>query len=547
MVRWSKRIQALSVLSLTLTAFGRAQSTTLVQISVPNIRDASPGNAQDAERYVRNISSLSAAVLEVNRTSLRQPIDLVVICGNTDSMPQDPKIAADLLAGLLGGLSPNAIFLAFDHPASLDARWSSTFLTEIGSKLPDKKIIDFGTQVAPIRGIGVGYAHSVMLMSTESQQRDSELKRLAGLLASGPPTILFTTSANSSSSMTSGILWPLDGDDKTKWSKLLQTPKLLAVFVGIDRQTPAVFPTVVTQKTETGFFVERHIFYPLPSLEEPYDQTVLNRGIMLVSLNAEGRVETRPILLFNRFTEEQRDLQDVLIQAGISEKNREYATAFNLYGDALKSKDPEIRNSATAGLHRTDEELHGRWERLRRNSIALDWIAKHWVDISLVALLVGVALGWLYFRNRSLPVFRSPVTLNDGAPSELFILCVFREIKEIRDVWQSAQSPKKTESGYLSLGEDVPKELLEDLPKLIGENPASAVKVVFFFWRYFSWRVESSVYGTEENAAVYVRVCWGWKTKASWVVPDATNEPMGIRECAEKIAYNLSAEGVLKG
>ena len=312
--------------------------------------------------------------------------------------------------------------------------------------------------------------------------------------------------------------------------------------------TPSIFPTEASQKPDTGLLGERHIVYPLPTLEEPYDQQGLSHGIMLVSLNADGRIETRPILLFNRFSEEQRDLQDVLIQAEEDEKNKDYAAAYKKYGDALKSKDPDIRASADAGFHRDGAKLRGRWERLRRDSIAVDWLAKHWVDILGAGILAGILLCWQYFRYRrvDIPIFRSPTKLNDDAPAELFVLCIYREIKLIRDSWGAATSLKRTAIGLLALGGDVPEEVLEDLPKLIGESSASAVKLVFFFWRYFSWHVESSVYGTEENAAVYVKVCWGWKTRASWVIPEVGKEPMGIRDCAAEIAYNLSAEGLLK-
>ena len=58
-----------------------------------------------------NISALGAAVLEVNSVSLHQPIESVVLSGNTEWVPQDSKAAADLLSGLLGGLSPGQSFL----------------------------------------------------------------------------------------------------------------------------------------------------------------------------------------------------------------------------------------------------------------------------------------------------------------------------------------------------------------------------------------------------------------------------------------------------
>jgi hypothetical protein len=551
------------VLSMALTVFGRSQSITFVHVQIPNVREASPTSTQDSERYVRNLSALCATVLEINRVSIHQPLDFVVMSGNTESMPQDPKVAADVLVRLLGGLSPNTVLFALDVPRSLNGQWPTVFFTELNSRLSNKKIVDLRSQPMLLHGINLADVNSVAMMSKQSAERDSELKRLAAILSTGPPAVFFATSTAPSASVMSGSLWPLAGAEKTNMSALLQNPKLLAAFVSVGQPASTLYPTLATQKTETGFLGERHIIYILPSLEEPYDQPGASHGIMLISLSPQGRVETRPISLFNRFSEEPRDLQDALIQAEVNEKDEEYATAYKLYADALKSKDTEIRSSAEAGLHRMDAKLQGYWERLQRDSVVVGWITKHWADISFAVPLIAAVLFWMGFRyrGRALPVFRAPKKLSDDAPAELFVLCIYRQMLEIRDTWRTAQNPKNSDLVFsdvslveegldvdtaLSLGEDIPEKMLDELPKLVGENPASALKLVFFFWRFFSWHVESSVYGTEENAAVYVRVCWGWKTKATWALPAVGGEPMGIRECAAEIAYNISSEALLK-
>jgi hypothetical protein len=550
MVRSIKPVLVMLGLSIALTVIGQAQTITFVQIEIPNLREASPGDSPESERYVRNLSALSAAVLETNRTALHRPLDFVLLSGGGESLPPDAKVAANSLAPLLAGLSTPTVLLAFDSPASAPTDWPSTLLKELGSKMPGR-IVDIRSKSVPRNGIDLTYVNSAAVISGKGAQGNAEMTRLGALLATNVPVVLFASSMTSPSATSAGNFWSLAGVEKTEWNALLRTPNLLAVFANEGCHPAAVIPDVSTKKLEFDSPVDRHIVHPLPSLEEPYDQTGSSRGILLVSLNAAGRVETKPIPLVNRFSEDPRDLQDVLIQAQVNEKNEEYAAAYNFYGGALKSKDPDVRTAAEAGLHRTDDKLQGFWERLRRDSVAVEWIWKHRIDLAIAAFLVAISLVWLIFRyrRRAIPAFCTPSKLNDGAPSELFELCIHRETKGIRDIWHAAQTPLKAGPDLgvdLSLGADVPGQVLEALPKLIGDESTSTLKLIFFFWRYFSWRVESSVYGSEENAAVYVRLCWGWVTRSSWVLPAIGKEPIGIRECAEKIAYNLSAEGMLK-
>jgi hypothetical protein len=550
MIHQSKGALVLLGLSAALAAMGQAQTITCVQIHVPDIRQSKPGDTVDAARYVRSLSDLTAAVLETNTIALERPVDFVVLTGNSDSLPDDPTAAASAVAGPLAAVDINTIILAFDSGSSaLSGSWRPAFARQLSAELPNKTIWDIHEQVIEVKGVKIGAFRAEAMKSSDLSRRNAELDRIQSDLAFGRSTILFASSSAPPDKVISGALWPLTGPYQVKWEELENDRRLIAVFVDQSRNALDVHPSAspLTPVQDSGF--KRHIFYGLPSIGAPDSAPESSRGILLIALNGEGLIETRPIALSNRFDEEGRDLHGTLLQASLSEGDGDYENSYKLYGEALKSKDAGIRNAAEAGLRRVNGDLQEPWERWKRKSVVLDWIGSRWVDLCLglaLAILLSGRIAVRYF-GRASPRFSMPVKLSQEAPAELFLLCVYRQMKEIRDTWRDAKTPLKSERDLdISLAPDASNEVLEGLPKLIGETSTSTLKLIFFFWRYFAWRVESSVYGNEENAAVYVKLCWGWSTKASWIIPSAGEESTGIRECATEIAYNISSGDVIK-
>ncbi len=545
MVRWPRILVTSLGLLGPLVVVGHTQTIRSVQIQVPDIREPRAGDPRDNDRYVRNLSVLTAAILETNHIAREHPLDFVVLSGSAEVLPPDPKMAADIAGRFFATLDANRIVLALNPAARAPSGWRESFARQFASAMPGKELKDIEGAVFSLNGITFTAVDSGALTSKNPTLSKAELDRVEAALNQAKAMILFAPSVATSSKVTAGSLWPLSAPDEKQWSNLLKNPHLAGIVVNGDGSPADVHPTALPPSGDKTTVVAQDVpVYRLPTLDKGNGKPDSPLALSVLVIDAAGRIETRPVFWTNGFSEDARDLDSTLIQAGVSEEDEDYEAAYKQYGEALKSKDAGVRNRAEAGLRRTNEKLQSPWEEWKRKSVIVGWVVKHERDIAIAILLgCGILIAVIVrYRRRSEANISVPTKLSEAAPAELFLLCIQREMRQIRDIWAAAGSPLKTKRNFeLNPAPEKAEGILEDLPKLIGETPTSVVKVIFFFWRYFAWRVESSVFGTEEDSAVYVKLCWGWRTEASWLLPPVGGEPIGIRECASEIAYNLSS------
>jgi hypothetical protein len=543
MVRWLRALVIFLILLDVHVLVGHAQTIRAVLIQVPDIREPRVGDAQDDARYVRSLSALTAAIVETNHIVKEHPLDFVILSGNADLLPSDPKHASEVAGRLFAALDVNRIILALDSTATTPSSWRGAFRSQFAIAIPGKELEDIEEGVFSSHEIAFIAVDSRALTSKIPAVSKGELDRIEAALNQAKPTILFAPSVFAPSNATADSLWTLGAPDASRWQKLLKNPHLAGIVVPSDGSSADVHPISRTPADDERMVPKHDVpVYRLPTLGggEKFD---LQPGLAVLAVDVAGHIETRPVFWRNGFSDEARDLQGVLIMAGVSEGDKDYQAAYKQYGEALKSKDADVRSEAEAGLRRTNERLESPWEKWKRGSVVVGAVAERARDIAIgillgcVVLIVGIAR----YRRRSEASISVSVKLSEAAPAELFVLCIQREMREIRTIWEAAGSPMKTSHELeLDPAADKVENVLDDLPKLIGETPTSVLKLILFFWKYFAWRVESSVYGSEENSAVYVRLCWGWHTEASWILPRGS-EPIGIRECASEIAYNLSS------
>jgi hypothetical protein len=549
MVRWPRILVSALVLLGSLVLVGYTQTIRSVQIQMPDIREPRASDPRDNDRYVRNLSVLTAAILETNHIAREHPLDFVVLSGSTQVLPVDPTMAADLAGRFFATLDANRIVLALDMAPGVPSSWRETFARQLAAAMPGKELKDIEGPVFSLNGITFTAVDSGALTSKNATLSKAELDRVDAALKHAKTLILFTQSVATSSKVTAGSLWALSAPDEVQWSNLLKNANLAGIMVSGEGSPADVHPTAIPKSADKMAATHNVPVYFLPTLDKGSGKPDSVRGLTILVMDAAGQIETRPLFWANGFSEEARDLQSTLIQASVSEGDEDYETAYKQYAEALKSKDAGVRSQAEAGLRRTNEKLQSPWEVWKRDSVIVGLVAKHAKDITIAVLLgCGIlTVGIVRYRRRSEASLNVPTKLSEAAPAELFRLCILREMRGIREVWSVAGSTLKTKGEFeLDPAPEKAKGVLEDLPNLIGETPTSIVKSIFFFWRYFAWSVESSIYGTEQNCTVYVKLCWGWRTEASWVLPLAEGEPIGIRECASEIAYNLSSYSRIK-
>jgi len=522
-----------------------SQSIGFVQFEAPGQAIQGPGtNVLDAAGLIENSYGLDWAVLESNRLELQHRLDFVVVTLDFAVFKPNPEAAAQEIATKLRGLNTNRVFLLAGpclQTPEVRIRYGK-FVAEVKKELPPPlhTIVDLtgsSQAVGDFTVIGLDSA----LLGLEGS-RAKEISRVESALHAAQVALILGSieSIPAGGKIEAKSLWKLPD-----WKRVTKNPKISGIFLSVLGKTPQIGPLFPSPKNRPGDSGHPSLFIaPRTSakIEAP------GRGLLFARAARDGQIIADPIWMRSAFEGDAQDLRSDVTQAELKEQNGEYLDAHNLYSSALKSKDAHVRTLAEAGLRRTDQALGSRWEILKAKSIAAGWLAAHWRDVLIAVIISALFALWRRYRTFHNYVIGIPDKLSADAPVELFLFEFLDTAKMIRQTWKDVPmglEAKNTKVAFSTmLGRDIASRL--DSLKLAGVDVQAIVKWILVLWRYFSWKLELSVYGTPGQVIVYARLCWAWHTRREWIQPTSITGPMNVSVAASALAYDVMGVGVIR-
>jgi hypothetical protein len=543
------------------------------------------------QAFVDNESSLAWTILEVNRlVSSGKRIDFMLFtgdfgleetdCGNIPrkKASSQPLIlcpeAVDTVAAFLRALlvdkvlmvpgnndvpdeDPQNIAVYNDFMQRLKAKLAT--MRSISSTPFPPVVVDLASQTEMVNGISILGLDSSTFKNTSKRPGDRSainsavqgriIEGLIGRLPKGQPAIIVTHIPNLEDPFREGGIkraWNLDPVVATKWESIVKQPNVIAVFAGhFHDPRRNIYMHDYSWDSSPPGRVEGDKTWVAPPLAAKFqaNSKPQARGFLIATVTAAGDTTAQPVWYSLAEAPDQLDKADKLREGDSQEQVNDYEKAATAYQQALSSRDSWIRSQAEAGLQRVLKEAnHRTWT----GTIFLRFVNRWWRDVLIGATLLLLMLAWAYLRRKP-PRVITPTKWGADAPADLFLVWFLSEVHEIQATW--ANSPMTLETSHemvLDLAPDTAATIVTALPKLIGEVPAAALKILLAINRFFAWKIETAVYGTESDAAVYANLSWGWFTRRSWIVPAAGDPRIGVRECASRMAYNIVTSAIIR-
>jgi hypothetical protein len=486
---------------------------------------------REGARYVDNATALGWAVMEANRIELQHRLDFAVIAFDFGVSKPEPHADALELARFARGLTVTRLYiLAGPCLRSQEVRRRyGEFIAELRKALPHHQVLDFSGKTDRLNELTLVGLDVAALASNDNALRDGELSRVEKDTSDGQPALLFAylESAPKDGKLDASSLW-----NAGRWSALSKKRNVSGVFLNVLSgvpQTGASFPS-------PGKKLPVSVVSVVPHLDAAADAP--GRGLLFARAGQDGHVEANP--LWMSVADEPVDQQTSLLEAGLKEQNGEYDAAYGFYKEALKSKDAHVRMQADAGLKRTNTALQGLWERWKSELAAVRWSSHHWREVVIVASLLLCFVSFRLARKRVRVDMASK--LGTDSPAELFMLHLIDAANIIHGVWSGMPAAITSNRGFdvnlsTEAGESIAKEL-EGL-KIPGVDLQAVLKWLLFLWRYPSWRLELSVFGTPVQTVVYARLRFAWYTKQVWMEPTSSTGPMSVQAAAWALVYDL--------
>ena len=522
------------VAALLMQSIGLAQSQSIgfVQFEAPALRVKEPlASVQEGAKFVDNATAFGWAILKANSLELEHRIDFAVITVDFGVFKFDPPLAALELARLARGLTVNRIYILTGPCLRTPEmrRHFAEFVSDLQKALPLHRVSDLTGHTEPLgefRLVGLDVA---ALSSGDSQ----ELSRIGKDVAAGRPTLLF---ASVEKTPGKGTLIPESLWRFPEWVKAANQPNVSGIFLSVLGPVPqagASFPS-------PGNKLPVSMIRVAPRLDT--EAVGPGRGLLFVRAARDGHVDAAPIWMPS--PEEPIDRQNSMFEAGLKERNGEYADAYKLYNDAIQSKDAYVRAQADAGLRRTNAALQGWWERWKSEFPPARWSSHHWLEMVILASLL---LAFVSYRWMDGTTVKMASKLGDDSPAALFMMEFIDSVNAIPTIWRGVPLgaggnlyPK------VALSTDAANEIAKQLEglKVPGVDVQAILKWLQFLSVYFSWRLEFSVYGTAAQTVVYARRCFMSYTSEVWLQPSSTTGPFSAARVARALASDVIWSGV---
>jgi hypothetical protein len=478
---------------------------------VPSLRLDKPFTVREGARYVDHASTLGWAVLETNRLELQHRLDFAVLTMDLKAFTPDPKEAAAEVARLARGLTVKRIYLVagpYLRSEEMRKRYA-LFVPALRRSLANHEVVDLSGKTDrrnefTLIGLNTG------ALATDAEA-GHELARVGRDMADRQTTVLFAVIEKlpKDGKLEAGSLWA-----GKSWASIVKRPNLVAIFLSVLSGTPQTGPSFPAP----GKKVPVSLVRVAPRLDPAGDDPV--RGLLYARAARDGNISAAPSWM--AAPGEPIELENTMQEAVLKEGNGEYKAAFDLYEEALKSKDVHIRAGAGAGLRRTNEALQGNWERWKSELAVVRWEAPS-VRVDMAS------------------------KLGTEAPAEKFMMHIIDGANVIPAIWVGIPDRMPSSRGLdvelkTETGQNVVSEL-EGL-KIPGVDVQAIVKWLLFIWRYASWRLEMTVFGTAAQTGVYARLRFAWYTKRVYMEPVSTAGDMDVKTAAWTLICDLIVDGV---
>jgi hypothetical protein len=532
MLRWTILVGFTILGSFAALSAGRGIG--FVQFEAPSLHIGGTTTAvREAAQYVGDATTFGWSVLESNRIDLERHLDFAIIGLDFGRFDQEPRSAAAELASMIRGLTVTRVYVVAGASLGSDKVRSryNEFVTEFKTALPRHQVIDLSGKSDRLEEYTLVGLDVSALNSEDTRVRDNELSRVERDVASGHVVLLFAclSRPGADGKLEATTLWK-----NPRWSAVAQNPNLRGIFVNI---IGAGTPSASANNTPLDSLLRG-----VPPLYLSSDG--LGRGLLSVRVALDGQVATVP--RFMGTVGAQIEGEGTLFEGALKEQNGDYEVAYGLYREALKSKDAVVRMQAEAGLRRTNSAKQGWWERWKSELLAVRWLSNHWVEAAVVALLLLAFLSIRLLQHRVRVEMASKLT--PDSPAELFMLNFIDSANVIPTIWNGMPASIAASSGLdVALSNETGKAIAKELSelKIPGIDVQSFLKWVLFLWRYPSWRMELSVFGTPAQTVVYARLRFAWYTKQVWMQPTSSTGPLDVRASAWALVCDLMMSRVV--
>ena len=523
----------LASLVLPFTVAAQSGNVRFVQFGAPDLEN--PGKAPgvtEAARYLEKLTALGWAVLETNRLDLRNRLDFVVISMDAGASEADSASVAMEYARVFNALTVSRLYLLASKPLSQgNSRWME-FVSSLQSSLPSREVIDLSGTTVRSSGFTLVGLWSAASSSPSLPERKAELARITKNIVAGSPALIFASLPISpqNNNPEAPSLWPIP-----EWEGLIRKADVCGAFAfsasGLLRIPPS------SPAKDRGSSTPRTYLAPGLSTDSGAN------GLLYVRAGRDCRVDAVPFWMGR---EDDFAGEGTLPEAGIKEQDGEYQAAYDLYKESMKSNDPDVRVRAEAGLRRTDEALQGFRERWKSEFPPAHWFSHHWREVSVAALLLAIYLAVTFTRQRAR--VEMAAKLGEEAPAELFMLHFIDAGNVIHGIWAGTPGtipePKsKVNVTFSTRSAEAIADGLKEL-KIPGVDLQGLFKWVPLVWRWMSWRLELSVYGTEAQTVVYARLRFAGRTHRTWMQPTSLSGPLDVRGASWALMCDVIWSGV---
>jgi hypothetical protein len=528
------KLACVAALGVTAAMAQDGRSIGFAVFEVPGLRFDKAAQVVDGGLYVEHVNALSWAVLETNRLELQHGVDFAVLLMDFCVFTADPKEAAADVARLARGLTVKRIYLVAGPCLRNEETRSrySLFVAALKASMPGYQVVDLSGKTERRDEFTLIGLNTVAL--TPDGDSGPELPRVERDMADGKTALLFAVIEKlpKDGKLDARSLWT-----GKRWASIVTRPNLAGVFLSVLSETPQTGPWFPAPGKEVPLSLVR----VTPRLDPAVDNPI--RGLLYARAARNGKAAAAASWM--ALPGEPLDLENVLREAGLNEEYGEYKPAFDLYKEALKSKDVHVRARAAAGLRRTYEALQGSWEQWKSELAPARWVNRHWPTAALLATLL---LGFLVYRwNISEARVDMATKLGTDAPTELFMIHMIDAAKVIPAIWGGIPASLPGRKGLdVTLETEPGKNVAEELEglKIPGVDVQAILKWLLFIWRYASWRLEMRVFGTATRAVVYARLRFAWYTRRVYTEPISTTGPMDVRAAAWTLICDLIVDRV---